>query len=107
MSNDEPVLRGEFEAVVVDVKRRLDGHDGLYTDLRATREELVRFTETLKIAREELAGGSATQVRCQENCRNYREAFERRMKILEQFRWEISGALVLLSVGVPLIIKFW
>jgi len=97
---DELVTRREFERVVSDHERRLAGHDGLYKDLQDTREELVKFTEALKAARDEMVGGLTDHDRCQQSCAKYRTEFEKRIRALERFRWQFGGA-VLVIVALP------
>jgi len=100
------VPRHEFERVVKDHERRLDGHDGLYGDLRETREELVRFTEALKSARDQITSGLTERDQCREHCESHRAEFDGRIKALERFRWQIGGALAVLSVGIPILMRF-
>lgn len=97
---EDYVHRTEFDRVVADHERRLKGHDGLYRDLQETREELIRFTEALKEAREQMTSGVTQNERCQEKCVGYRSGFETRIRTLERFRWQIGGALVLIA-AVP------
>ncbi len=97
---DEPVTRREFERVVADHERRLDGHDALYTDIRITREELVRFTESLQAARREITSGVSDRDLCKAECAKHRSDFSRRIRALEQFRWTFGGAVLLLA-GIP------
>jgi hypothetical protein len=96
----EAIGKDLFEQFKGDVERRLDGHDGLYRDLRETREELVRFTEALKSARDEIVSGMTDRDKCQEACAGYRAGFEKRIRALEKFRWQIGGALVVVA-AVP------
>jgi hypothetical protein len=103
---DDPITRREFDRVVQDHERRLDGHDGLYGDLRDTREELVRFTEALKAARDEIMSGVTDRDLCKAECAEHRSGFEKRTRCLEQFRWQISGALLVIGVVWPAIIKW-
>ncbi len=42
----------------------------------------------------------------QEAHKDCRAQFEKRVSGLERFRWQIGGALVLLSVGVPVLLHF-
>ena len=106
MSPEEFVHKTEFDRVVADHERRLKGHDGLYRDLQETREELVRFTEALKGARDQIVSGMTDREACQEHCEHHRAGFESRLTVLERFRWQIGGALLLLSVVVPVMVKF-
>ncbi len=106
MSRDDPVLRGEYEQFKTDVERRLQGHDGLYGDLRETREELVKFTETLRAAREQVISVVTDRAKCQDDCKGYRAGFEKRIRALERFRWQIAGALIVLSFVVPAAFKW-
>ena len=99
------VPRREFERVIHEHERRLDGHDGLYGDLRDTREELVRFTEALKSARDQITSGLTDRDQCREQCVSHRTGFDGRIKALEKFRWQIGGALVLLSIIVPVLLR--
>ena len=97
---DDWVTRREFDRVVVEHERRLAGHDGLYKDLQETREELTRFTEALKHAREELVSGLTDRDKCQADCVSHRVGFEKRIRALEKFRWQIGGALLIVA-AVP------
>jgi DNA repair ATPase RecN len=106
MSPEEYVHKSEFDRVVADHERRLKGHDGLYRDLQETREELVRFTEALKGARDQIVSGLTDRDKCREDCEQHREGFDRRLTVLERFRWQIGGALIILSVVVPVMVKF-
>lgn len=103
---DEPVTRREFDRVVSEHERRLDGHDSLYAGLRETREELIRFCETLKNAREEMAEGVEHTTHCQELCASHRKAIGQRLDALEKFRWQITGALVLVTIIIPIILRY-
>jgi hypothetical protein len=95
----EPVGRDVFNQFKSDVER-LDGHDGLYKDLRETREELVRFTEALKSARDLLTVATHNQDECRDECAAHREGFEKRIRVLERFRWQITG-IVSFLVAAP------
>ncbi len=97
---EEPVTRREFERVVADHQRRLDGHDALYLDLRITREELVRFTEALQAARQEINGLVADNQACAIECEKYRQSFDGRLTALERFRWTFAGVVLVLA-GIP------
>ena len=97
---EDPITRREFDRVVIDHERRLAGHDGLYKDLQETREELVRFTEALIQARTEIVSGMTDRDKCQELCAGYRSGFEKRIRALEKFRWQIGGALLIVA-AVP------
>ena len=97
---EDPITRREFDRVVIDHERRLAGHDGLYKDLQETREELVRFTEALIQARTEIVSGMTDRDKCLENCATYRGGFEKRIRALERFRWQIGGALLIVA-AVP------
>jgi len=103
---DDLVRRPEFDRVVADHERRLDGHDSLYGDMRRTREEMVKFMETLRHARGELDSTVADRDKCRVACAGHRERFDGRIRSLERFRWQIGGALVVLSVIVPLLVKY-
>ena len=100
---DEPVTRREFDRVVQDHERRLAGHDGLYKDLQETREELVKFTEALQAARLEIGGGSSEHIACKTECARHRDGFEKRVRVLEAFRWKLLGAyaVAVLVLGIP------
>ena len=97
---DDYIERREFERVVTDVERRLAGHDGLYKDLQDTREELVRFTEALVQARGEITSGLTDRDKCRAECFDNRRGFEKRIRALERFRWQIAGALIVIA-AVP------
>ena len=97
---DDPITRREFDRVIGDHDRRLAGHDGLYRDIQETREELVRFTEALKQARDQIVSGMTDREACQERCAHHREGYEKRIRALERFRWQLGGALVIL-VAIP------
>lgn len=101
------VPRREFDRVVADHERRLAGHDGLYKDLQETREELTRFTEALKHAREEIVSGLTERDKCQVDCSNHRSAFEVRIRALEKFRWQFGGAVVFLAALPTWVMLIW
>ena len=103
---DDPVTRHEFERVVQEHERRMDGHDNLYSDLRATREELVRFTEALEHARASLATGSTDRKNCRDECAAHRDGFHTRIVVLERFRWQVLGIVALLC-GIPAYISLF
>ena len=93
------IERREFERVVADHERRLDGHDALYVDVRQTREELVAFIETLRHARKEINDIIGDRDKCKEDCKQYRAGFESRVTALERFRWMAGGAVVLIAAA--------
>jgi hypothetical protein len=97
---DDFVQRREFERAMADHERRLDGHDSLYSDVREAREELARFSETLRQARHEIGSGTADRDKCRVECASNRTKFDDRLRVLERFRWQIGGALVLIA-AVP------
>ena len=98
--SDDPVFRGEFDLFKEDVNRRLKGHDGLYGTLTEAQMELAKFSEALKSAREQIMSGMTDRDKCQELCAGYRGGFEKRVRALEKFRWQIGGALLIVA-AVP------
>ncbi len=104
---DEPVMRREFERVVADHERRLDGHDSLYADLRQTREELIEFTAALRAAREQIMSGVSEQELCRQHCAEHRAEFEVRVRALERFRWQFGGAVVFLAALPTWVMLIW
>lgn len=104
---DEPVTRREFDRVVADHERRMDGHDDLYADLRETREELVKFTEALQAARREIVSGVSERDVCKQACARHRGEFEARIRALEKFRWQFGGAVVFLAAIPTWVMLIW
>ena len=97
---DDPITRREFERVVHDHERRLDGHDSLYRDLREAREELVKFVEALRGLSKELSDEGSEHAACRAQCEKHRDRFEKRIRALERFRWQIGGAMLII-VAIP------
>lgn len=100
MNDDAAVTRREFDRVVKDHERRLDGHDTLYDKIQDAEKALVGFTETLKHASEQLTEIATARSKAQEDCENYRDRFDKRLRVLERFRWQIVGIVTFL-VAVP------
>lgn len=88
---DETVPRREFERVVAEHERRLDGHDTLYEKVQEAEKALVSFTETLKHARVEIEDMMKDRTDQEQYCERVQKGFNERLRVLEKFRWQIVG----------------
>lgn len=100
MNDDAAVTRREFDRVVKDHERRLDGHDTLYDKIQEAEKALVGFTETLKFAREQLVDIASACRQADQDCERCRDGIDKRLRVLERFRWQIVGIVTFL-VAVP------